>query len=113
MSKKGSKDKKQTKRPAKAEEKTKKSGVQSNGARSDKPTPVGKSKTVTMSLLEQGTATDFPRGGSTGLTPLEFRDISEQAKHEVLFKDGVIDSSKEKVNKKRRHIDDEGKDSPP
>ncbi|KAJ2845636.1 rRNA biogenesis protein rrp5, partial [Coemansia brasiliensis] len=47
--------------------------------------------------------TDFPRGGSSGLTPLEFREVARQAEQEVLFSDGVTAS--DRVEKKRRHPD--------
>ncbi|KAJ2456350.1 rRNA biogenesis protein rrp5 [Coemansia sp. RSA 2336] len=47
--------------------------------------------------------TDFPRGGSSGLTPLEFREVSRQAEQEVLFSDGV--TAKDRVEKKRRRRD--------
>ncbi|KAJ2823321.1 rRNA biogenesis protein rrp5, partial [Coemansia erecta] len=44
-------------------------------------------------------AVDFPRGGASGLTPLEFREVSRQAEQEVLFSDGVTD---DRTDKKRR-----------
>ncbi|KAJ1998354.1 rRNA biogenesis protein rrp5, partial [Coemansia thaxteri] len=51
-------------------------------------------------------AGDFPRGGSNGLTPLEFREVSRQAEREALFSDGVTGGSAGK--KKRRVADDDG-----
>ncbi|ORX93442.1 nucleic acid-binding protein [Basidiobolus meristosporus CBS 931.73] len=33
------------------------------------------------------TIEDFPRGGSTGLTPLEYKDISRQVNQDILFSD--------------------------
>ncbi|KAJ2603240.1 rRNA biogenesis protein rrp5 [Coemansia sp. RSA 1721] len=51
------------------------------------------------------TTSDFPRGGSSELTPLEFREISRQAEREVLFTDGVIGTGGTK--NKRRHVEDE------
>ncbi|KAJ2853917.1 rRNA biogenesis protein rrp5, partial [Coemansia asiatica] len=51
------------------------------------------------------TITDFPRGGSSELTPLEFREISRQAEREVLFTDGVIGTRGGK--NKRRHPEDD------
>ncbi|KAJ2723430.1 rRNA biogenesis protein rrp5 [Coemansia sp. Benny D115] len=45
--------------------------------------------------------TDFPRGGASGLTPLEYREVSRQAEREVLFTDGVTS----KTEKKRRNLD--------
>ncbi|KAJ2512020.1 rRNA biogenesis protein rrp5, partial [Coemansia sp. RSA 1939] len=46
------------------------------------------------------TVTDFPRGGSNGLTPLEFREVTRQAEREAIFSDGVTSEKKDK--KKRR-----------
>ncbi|KAJ2416503.1 rRNA biogenesis protein rrp5 [Coemansia sp. IMI 209128] len=50
-------------------------------------------------------AGDFPRGGSNGLTPLEFREVSRQAEREVLFSDGVTGGGSA-GKKKRRGADD-------
>ncbi|KAJ2791066.1 rRNA biogenesis protein rrp5, partial [Coemansia helicoidea] len=47
---------------------------------------------------------DFPRGGATGLTPLEFREVARRAENEVLFSDGVTDGQ---AGKKRRPQDAE------
>ncbi|KAJ2653673.1 rRNA biogenesis protein rrp5 [Coemansia sp. RSA 1250] len=47
--------------------------------------------------------TDFPRGGSSGLTPLEFREVARQAEQEVLFSDGV--TAGDRAEKKRRRRD--------
>ncbi|KAJ1668258.1 rRNA biogenesis protein rrp5 [Coemansia sp. RSA 1646] len=46
------------------------------------------------------TVTDFPRGGSNGLTPLEFREVTRQAEREAIFADGVTGEKKDR--KKRR-----------
>ncbi|KAJ1799982.1 rRNA biogenesis protein rrp5, partial [Coemansia sp. RSA 2399] len=45
------------------------------------------------------TVTDFPRGGSNGLTPLEFREVTRQAEREAIFADGVTN---EKTDRKKR-----------
>ncbi|KAJ2861238.1 rRNA biogenesis protein rrp5, partial [Coemansia erecta] len=42
------------------------------------------------------TVTDFPRGGSNGLTPLEFREVTRQAEREAIFADGVTDEKKDR-----------------
>ncbi|KAJ2373102.1 hypothetical protein GGI05_007527, partial [Coemansia sp. RSA 2603] len=47
---------------------------------------------------------DFPRGGSSALSPLELREISRQAEREVLFTDGV--TSTVSGNKRRHNVDD-------
>ncbi|KAJ2786363.1 rRNA biogenesis protein rrp5 [Coemansia interrupta] len=47
---------------------------------------------------------DFPRGGSSALTPLELREISRQAEREVLFTDGV--TSTVSGSKRRHNVDD-------
>ncbi|KAJ1803073.1 rRNA biogenesis protein rrp5, partial [Coemansia sp. RSA 2598] len=80
------------------------------GAKSDKKTPAASNsatapKAPKSKKRNSETATDFPRGGSSELTPLEFREISRQAEREVLFTDGVIGTGGSK--NKRRHTDDE------
>ncbi|KAJ1869515.1 cell division cycle- protein, partial [Coemansia sp. S17] len=56
-----------------------------------------KKKAPKSAAVEAG---DFPRGGSNGLTPLEFREVARQAERDVLFSDGVTGGSAGK--KKRR-----------
>ncbi|KAJ1996389.1 rRNA biogenesis protein rrp5 [Coemansia spiralis] len=54
---------------------------------------------------------DFPRGGSSGLTPLEFREVSRQAEREVLFADGVTGDKQGKKKRKPAEDGDPTKDS--
>ncbi|KAJ1956391.1 rRNA biogenesis protein rrp5, partial [Linderina pennispora] len=46
---------------------------------------------------------DFPRGGASGLTPLEYREVSRQAEREVLFSDGVLASDVADKKKQKKH----------
>ncbi|KAJ2557435.1 rRNA biogenesis protein rrp5 [Coemansia sp. RSA 1933] len=52
--------------------------------------------------------TDFPRGGSNGLTPLEFREVTRQAEREAIFADG---GTTEKKDRKKR-MSGENADAP-
>ncbi|KAJ2248947.1 rRNA biogenesis protein rrp5, partial [Coemansia sp. RSA 455] len=61
-----------------------------------------KKKAPKSAAVEAG---DFPRGGSNGLTPLEFREVARQAERDVLFSDGVTGGS---AGKKKRRVADDG-----
>ncbi|KAJ1655793.1 rRNA biogenesis protein rrp5, partial [Coemansia sp. RSA 25] len=61
-----------------------------------------KKKTSKSAAVDAG---DFPRGGSNGLTPLEFREVSRQAEREVLFSDGVTGGGS--ASKKKRRVADD------
>ncbi|CBQ68100.1 related to RRP5-processing of pre-ribosomal RNA [Sporisorium reilianum SRZ2] len=55
---------------------------------------------------------DFPRGGSSGLTPLEFREAkrearSESAANELLFKDAKDEQAEAKRNKNKQKLNRE------
>ncbi|KAJ2276103.1 rRNA biogenesis protein rrp5, partial [Coemansia sp. RSA 451] len=91
----GTEKKQRTDKKAGAEKKhrtDKKTGAEKNPSaekpRSEKKAARSASETV-----------DFPRGGASGLTPLEFREVSRQAEQEVLFSDGVTG---DQSDKKRR-----------
>ncbi|KAJ3043804.1 Protein RRP5 [Rhizophlyctis rosea] len=44
----------------------------------------------------------FPRGGASALTPLEYREVADQAKHDVLFEQLTEDAEGKSQKKKRR-----------
>ncbi|ORX90106.1 nucleic acid-binding protein [Basidiobolus meristosporus CBS 931.73] len=67
------------------------------------------SKTTASDSSKPAAATieDFPRGGSTGLTPLEYKDISRQVNQDILFSDTTTGleeppSKKAKASKKAK-----------
>ncbi|KAI9206531.1 uncharacterized protein BJ171DRAFT_422163 [Polychytrium aggregatum] len=76
--------------------------------------PSKKSKVQADSSARASTAvttvTDFPRGGATGLTPLEIREISDKVKQDVLFEvlqndaAGGQSASKPGKNAKKRKL---------
>ncbi|KAJ3056513.1 Protein RRP5 [Rhizophlyctis rosea] len=44
----------------------------------------------------------FPRGGASALTPLEYREVADQAKHDFLFEQTTEESQPQPQKKKRR-----------
>ncbi|SPO21291.1 related to RRP5 - processing of pre-ribosomal RNA [Ustilago trichophora] len=89
----------------------------SSAASSSKPNTTKKTKqapsnsTPSTSLLS-AQEVDFPRGGSSGLTPLEFREAkrearSESAANELLFKDAKDEQAEAKRNKMKQKFNRE------
>ncbi|KAJ2781535.1 rRNA biogenesis protein rrp5 [Coemansia javaensis] len=66
----------------------------------DKTKAEAKDKDKTKAPKTTAAPSDFPRGGSKGLTPLELREVVRQAEHDVLFSDGVT-NGKAKPGSKR------------
>ncbi|KAJ3021566.1 Protein RRP5 [Thoreauomyces humboldtii] len=58
-------------------------------------------KALSKPLAEES----FPRGGASALTPLEYREVSDQAKQDVLFEQTDVVEEKPKRVKKRRTED--------
>ncbi|TPX57769.1 hypothetical protein PhCBS80983_g03584 [Powellomyces hirtus] len=52
----------------------------------------------------------FPRGGASTLTPLEYREVSDQAKQDVLFEQTEVEEKPKPKTKRRRAEDDGAKD---
>lgn len=74
-------------------------------------TPSASSSAPTTSLLS-AQEVDFPRGGSSGLTPLEFREakreaLSESTANELLFKDAKDVQAEAKRNKNKQKFNRE------
>jgi hypothetical protein len=81
--------------------------------------PVKKQASDATSVIAEGKSQaqeDFPRGGGTGMDPIEYRRVVKQAEHD-LFSESVNDAGKEakaekpkKAKKKRPPTDEEYKE---
>ncbi|KAI9106108.1 hypothetical protein DFS34DRAFT_47062 [Phlyctochytrium arcticum] len=65
---------------------------------------------VTTAVVAPMTEEYFPRGGASALTPLEYREVTDQAREDALFEQGIEDDSntqKSKSSKKKRRRGDD------
>ncbi|CDS00788.1 hypothetical protein [Sporisorium scitamineum] len=82
-----------------------------NATKKTKSNTASTSSAPSTSLLS-AQEVDFPRGGSSGLTPLEFREAkrearSESAANELLFKDAKDERAEAKRNKNKQKLNRE------
>ncbi|KAJ3156683.1 rRNA biogenesis protein rrp5 [Geranomyces michiganensis] len=95
--------------PIKSAAKPEKDGESESAVAVEAKAAAPRSAVPTKPVEEQA----FPRGGASALTPLEYREVSDQAKQDVLFEQ--TETAQEMVkpktkSKRRRATEDEAKD---